>query len=251
MIANPDKFKAIVLNRNRSDTSNIILKINNKEIKTSPWVKLVGIKLDNRLSFVLHISEMIKTAGAKLNAIKRLKNRLDIIDRKILINAHVMSHLNYCSTVWHFCGKVEIHKLEKLQERCIRFIYNDYTTEYFEILKNNKCKTLYAKRISAMCCEIYKTKNKLNAGYMSDLLSNRPSNYPTRRENDLYIPKANFFTFGLNSYRVKGPKHWNVLQEATKTATSLKCFKKLIKNEKIPFCLCENCKEKENQSNQT
>ena len=147
-------------------------------------------------------SEMIKTAGAKLNAIKRLKNRLDIIDRKILINAHVMSHLNYCSTVWHFCGKVEIHKLEKLQERCIRFIYNDYTTEYFEILKNNKCKTLYAKRISAMCCEIYKTKNKLNAGYMSDLLSNRPPNYPTRREIDLYIPKAKFFTFGLNSYRV-------------------------------------------------
>ena len=75
------------------------MKINNKEIKTSPWAELVGIKLDNRLSFVLHISEMIKTAGAKLNAIKRLQNRLDMIDRKILINAHVMSHLNYCSTV--------------------------------------------------------------------------------------------------------------------------------------------------------
>ena len=55
MIANPKKFKAIVLNRNRSDTSNISLKINNKEIKTSPWVRLVDIKLDNRLSFELHI----------------------------------------------------------------------------------------------------------------------------------------------------------------------------------------------------
>ena len=246
MIPNPDKFKAIVLKRNRTDTSNISLKINNKEIKTSTWVKLLGIKLDNRLSFQLYISEMCKAAGAKLNAIKRLGTKLNEHERKLLIDAHVISYLNYCSTVWHFCGKVEIHKIEKLHERCIRFIYNDYTLEYFELLKNKNSKTLYAKRVSAMCCEIYKTKNTLNAGYMSDLLSKRPSNYPTRRENDLYIPKANFFTFGYNSYRVKGPKHWNNLQENTKTATSLNCFKKFMKKENIPFCVCENCIEKQN-----
>ena len=133
---------------------------------------------------------MIKTAGAKLNAIKRLKNRLDMIDCKILIN--VMSHLNYCSTVWHFCEKVEIHKLEKLQERCIRFIYNDYTTEYFEILKNNECKTVYAKRISAMCCEIYKTKNKLNAGYMSDIY--QADHQITQQEGEMiYIYRKQIF----------------------------------------------------------
>ena len=246
MIPNPDKFKAIILKKNRTDTSNIILKIDDKEIKTAPWVKLLGVKLDNRLSFQDHISKLCKEAGAKLNAIKRLRSKLNERERQILIDAHVISYFNYCSTVWHFCGKVEIHKMEKLHERCIRFIYNDYTSEYFALINAKNIQTLYAKRVATMCCEIYKTKSDLNAGYMKDLLAERPSIYPTRNINNLHIPKANLYTFGYNSYRIKGPKQWNILQEPTKTAPSLGNFKHLLKQEDIPCCVCASCQEKQN-----
>ena len=50
MIPNPDKFKAIILKKDRSDTSNMNLKIDNQEIKTASSVELIGIKLDNKLS---------------------------------------------------------------------------------------------------------------------------------------------------------------------------------------------------------
>ena len=245
MIANPDKFKAIILKKDKTDTSGIILKIDNKEIETTISVTLLGIKLDNKLSFQKYISEMCKAAGAKLNAIKRLGPKLNEKERKLLIDTHVLPYLNYCSTVWHFCGRVEIHKMEKLHERCIRFIYNEYEMEYFELLRKTNSQTLYAKRVANMCCEIYKTKNELNAGYMKDLLSKRPSNYPTRKGNDLYVPKANSHTFGYNSYRVQGPKQWNLLQDNTRKANSLKCFKRLLKQEHMPCCICENCIQKE------
>jgi hypothetical protein len=64
---------------------------------------------DSYDSFKQHISKLCKEAGAKLNAIKRLKSNLNEKDRKLLIDAHIVSYFNYCSTVWHFCGRVEIH----------------------------------------------------------------------------------------------------------------------------------------------
>ena len=220
------------------------LKIDNQEIKTASSVELIGIKLDNKLSFKEHISDLCKAAGAKLNAIKRLGNKLDQKERKLLIDAHVISYFNCCSTVWHFCGKVEIHKMEKLHERSIRFIYNEYNMEYFQLLKNKNLKTLYNQRVNTMCCEIYKTKHNLNAGYMKDLLSERPSNYPSRKQNDFYIPKANQYKFGYNSYRVEAPKQWNLLSESAKSVTSLKRFKRILKNENTPCCSCDICREK-------
>ena len=224
------------------------LKIDNQVIKTSSDVDTLGIKVDNRLSFKQHISNLCKEAGAKLNAIKRLKSKLNEKDRKLLIDAHIVSYFNYCSTVWHFCGRVEIHKMEKLHERSIRFLYNEYNMEYFQLLKNKNEKTLYNRRVNTMCCEVYKTKHNLNAGYMKDLLAERPSNYPTRHANNLYIPKANQYRFGYNSYRVEAPKQWNRLSENAKSAPSFESFKRILKNENTPLCscCCDICRKKVN-----
>ena len=78
--------------------------------------------------------------------------------------------------------------MEKLHERCIRFIYNDYDKGYFNILSENKSTTLFGKRMLKMCCEIFETKNGLNAAYMIHILEERPSKYPSRNTNILYVP---------------------------------------------------------------
>ena len=49
-----------------------------------------------------------------------------------------MSNFNYCPLVWHFCGEGNTKKLEKIQERALRFIYNDSQTAPMKIyLKNH------------------------------------------------------------------------------------------------------------------
>jgi hypothetical protein len=35
---------------------------------------------------------------------------------------------------WHFCSKANTIKLEKIQERTLRFIYEDYNSTYEELL---------------------------------------------------------------------------------------------------------------------
>ena len=58
MIANPDKFKAIILTKDRKDNSNLELNFCDKKIKTSNNVQLLGITTDQWLFFEQHISEI-------------------------------------------------------------------------------------------------------------------------------------------------------------------------------------------------
>ena len=132
--------------------------------------------------------------------------------------------------------------MEKIQERSIRFIYNDYTTAYHQLLSTHSLVTLYTKRLRAICCEIYKTKNNLNPNYINDILESRPSQYPSRKPHDLYVPSANQKGFGLNSFRVEGPKIWNTLPDEVKSAGSLIEFKSKLKKIDLPVCRCNgNC----------
>jgi hypothetical protein len=41
-----------------------------------------------------------------------------------------MSNFNYCPLVWHFCGETNTKKIEKIQERALRFIYNEVPNKW-------------------------------------------------------------------------------------------------------------------------
>ena len=60
MIANPEKFHAIMLKKKQTNTSGEPTNINGKMIKSEETVKLLGITLDYRLDFDPHISNLCK-----------------------------------------------------------------------------------------------------------------------------------------------------------------------------------------------
>ena len=73
MIANPEKFHAILLKKNQTNTSGVPINISGKMIKSEETVKLLGVTLDYRLDFDPHISILCKKAATQLNVLKRLK----------------------------------------------------------------------------------------------------------------------------------------------------------------------------------
>ena len=60
MMANPEKFHAILLRKNQTNTSGEPININGKMIKSEETVKLLGVTLDYRLDFDPHISILCK-----------------------------------------------------------------------------------------------------------------------------------------------------------------------------------------------
>ena len=73
MIFIPEKLQAIILDKKKSNFTNIPLTIDNQTIKSVPTVELLGIHLDDKLNFNLHINNICMSAANYLNALIRLK----------------------------------------------------------------------------------------------------------------------------------------------------------------------------------
>ena len=59
----------------------------------------------------------------------------------------ILSNFNFCPLSWHFCSEANTNKIEKIQERALRFIYNDYNSTYESLLIVSKLPTLKVRRL--------------------------------------------------------------------------------------------------------
>ena len=185
MISNPEKFHAILLRKNQTNTSGEQININGKMIKSEETIKLLGVTLDYRLDFDPHISNICKKAAAQSNVLKRLKAFIGFEEKQILIQSFVYSNFNYCLLVWYFSSSKSLQKIEKIQERALRFLYNDHTSSYDDLLlKSNKC-TMLVTRQRILCIEIFKTVKQLNPPFMQNIFRLRSSHYSLRNPNSL------------------------------------------------------------------
>ena len=76
MKVNPDKFQAIVLG-NKDDVNDLSFDINGSSIKPTKCVKLLGVHIDDKLSFDSHISIICAQAARQLNSLHRISKFLN------------------------------------------------------------------------------------------------------------------------------------------------------------------------------
>ena len=72
MVANPDKFHAIIINRCGRHKDFHKLHIAGEEITSEAFVRLLDIDIDYKLNFGKHIGALCKKAAGQLNAICRI-----------------------------------------------------------------------------------------------------------------------------------------------------------------------------------
>ena len=125
MIANPNKFHALFIEKDQTDTCGINLNFQGHSIKSEETVKLLGITLDYEFNFDTHTSNLCKKAAAQLNVLKRLKSFIGFTEKETLVQSFVYSNFNYCPFVWYFSPSKSVQKIERTQERVLRFLYND------------------------------------------------------------------------------------------------------------------------------
>ena len=114
MIINPDKFQAIIFDKKKPNLKNTPLTIDNQTIKSVPSVELLGIHLDDKLNFNLHISNIFRSAANRLKALIRLKTYLRFNAKRVLINSYIISNFNYFPLVWIFSTAKSLKKIEIL-----------------------------------------------------------------------------------------------------------------------------------------
>ena len=241
MIANLSKFHAIILKKDQTDASGTSLSVKDHVPSTETEVNLLGITIDYRVSFDTHIGNLCKKAARQINALKRLSSFLNQSSKHIMVNFFIIANFNYCPLIWHFCSAKNIQRVEKIQERALRFVYSDYTSTYPQLLEKSSSCTVEVKCLRAICLEVYKSINNIGPNCIKNLFSQQQSAYSARRPMDLCVPRINQTTFGLKSFRYEAVKQWNSLPENVKCSTDLQIFKRLIKTWDGPACHCNFC----------
>ena len=82
MKANPNKFHALFVKKDKTNACGINLDFQGHSIKSEETVKLLGVTLDYKLNFDPHISNLCKKAAAQLNVLKVLKSFIGLLKEK-------------------------------------------------------------------------------------------------------------------------------------------------------------------------
>ena len=240
MKANPDKFQAICIGKKTYDNIETF-RIGETDIKCENNVSLLGINIDFMLKFDDHVTEICKKASKQLAVLKRLGRFLTKQGKLVIYNSFIASNFSYCPLAWHFCSIASTNKLEKVQERALRFINNDYSSSLKKLLSQTKTEPLHVKRLKLMACEVFKIVNKLSPEYIQDMISIKTSTYNFRGERKAEIPRVNTTRYGLRSFRSEAPRIWNSLPNNLRVAESYPQFQGLLRRWDGLGCGCPLC----------
>ena len=211
-----------------------------KSLNPKKNVKLLGVCIDNKLNFDIHIRNLCNSANKKLNCFYRIKKYLSIKQRHVLANAYVLSPFNYCPLIWMFCSKGLANCMDRVHRRCLRAIYGFPNISTSELLASLDITSIHTQNLRYLLVEIFKSLNGLNPIFMKDFYVKKFLPYEMRNSNLLTLPPANTTKYGTNSVHFRGCLLWNNLPQNLKEAPNVNIFKEHLKRTSI-VCTCANC----------
>ena len=135
--ANADKCHPIL-----STDEPFSINIDNEVIKISNNKKLLGINLNNRIGFDTHVANICNQVSKKLHALARISQFMNIHKRRMTMKAFLASEFGYCPLVWMFHSRKLNSRINKLYERALRTVYQDYVSSFTELLEKDKSTNL-------------------------------------------------------------------------------------------------------------
>ncbi|KAI8513880.1 hypothetical protein Bbelb_082040 [Branchiostoma belcheri] len=119
---NNDKTKAMLVGTARKTrlASPLQLELRGQSLQQVPTVKLLGVQVDQNLTFDDHIDPVVKKCNRSMAQVSRVRKSLLPKHRIELIQALVLTHLDYCSSVWASTSAKNIKRLQVIQNRAAR-----------------------------------------------------------------------------------------------------------------------------------
>ena len=122
----------ITTSQKRLHLHNSILNLtfNNDSLKNIDNDKVLGIYIDNNLTWSIHTQFIAKKISSNLWLLSRLKDYLSLEHRVQFYKTYIQPHIDYCSTVRGGTAHSNLDRIHRLQKRAVKIIL-DY--EYSDI----------------------------------------------------------------------------------------------------------------------
>ena len=206
------------------------IEVQGQKIEQVTSEKLLGVQIDNSLTWNDQIKKVKKTALFKISLLRKIKKFLPQTTRKTFFNYYIKPHLNYCSSVWGQTSKENLNTVNKLQKQAARLILDkDYNTPSDEMFKELQWQTFPENVQYQQALLVYKSLNNLAPPYMKNMFQYvrdvGRTNLRSVTNHKLYVPRAH-----PKSIRYSGPTIWNNIRLDVRTAKTVGQFKQKYHN---------------------
>ena len=240
---NTDKSYFIIIGSrpNLSKLNKLVLPpitINNEVIERKNFVKNLGVIFDETFSWTNHVNKMISKAYFKLKQAYRFKKFLSQDSKIIICESYILSHFNYCDTVYYNISEFLKLKIQKVQNSCFRFVfglkkYDHISSSLTKLGTLNMDERRHYHGLTLM----HKINNNLAPSYLMERIKHNEDfhNYNTRNKKKIATEKHRT-TLRQNSFFPCFSKLYNEIMKDRKFKDiSIKTFQKhtkdyLIKN---------------------
>ena len=201
------------------------IRLGNNIIKWTASERLLGVQVDDKLSWSDHAANVAKSFASKLSLLWRMRflpqKQLEDFYTKV-----IQPSVTYGLTVWGSCNKTHINNPEKLHARAGRIIYglprNTSAEDVLIRTRWDSLETMYELRLTEF---VFKCLKGYTVTEFKDLFLQRNSG---RRRNENIIlprPETNFIR---NSIRFRGTITWKTLTNKQTRAKTLKELKRCL-----------------------
>ena len=136
-----------------------------------------------------------------------------------------------------FYSPTSSRKINKIHERALRLIFNDYSSEFSELLFISNDVSIHQRCIYILMTEVYKYLNGLSPDIMNEIFLLKKNSHNLRSTQMFVADVPKTTNFVLNSVIYRANQLWPTVPTNIK-ASSLQLFK-----ENIELCCCQLCKQ--------
>ena len=202
---------------------------NNLPVSVQTSTKHLGMTLDSKLNFDLHLQEQICKAHRGIGLIKRLQSDLS---RKTLLNiykAYIRPHLDYGDIIYDKPNVQNfINRVESVQYNAALAITGAIRgTSQERIYNELGIESLEKRRWYRRMCLFWKIINGLTPSYLKDSLPQIQFSRNPTRQNQFSIVSKNTGYFSKSFYPYCTDQ-WNLLDPTIKNIQSISLFKKAL-----------------------
>ena len=216
------------------DEYQLELSADNHAINKVTKQRLLGIIIDDHLSWTAHIDHLCSTLAAKISLLRQLSTYVPQDVQKLYYQSYILPLLDYGSNTWGTTSCANIERLSKLQKRAARIILKaDFFTPsklMFETLGwlSVPKRLLYNKAILT-----YKALNNMTPAYITNLLTpiSKTHSLSLRSSENgaLCIPRSRSALYD-RSFSHSASKLWNSLPQNIRIINSFRSFKTDLRN---------------------
>jgi hypothetical protein len=195
----------------------------------------LGVVLDDQLSMATHISTTCRSGFFYLRQLRSIRRSLTPEATQALVQAFVISRLDYCNSLLAGVADVHLRRLQSVQNAAARLVSGARPYDHITPILNDLHWLPVSKRVVFKTAVlVWKCLHDAAPRYLADLcvsVASAPGRQRLRSaaSGELLVPRART-SLGQRSFALNGPTTWNKLPAALRSLDlTLQVFKRNLK----------------------